>query len=62
MMGQLFSSPKTKIPVLPEPEAEPMPELSVDDDKGKRKRYKGRSETIITGELEPVTNKKTLLG
>lgn len=63
-MGGMFSSPKSvKMPPIPEPEPEPLPELTIDEDtKGKRKRYKGRSDTIITGELEPVTTKKTLLG
>lgn len=59
-MGQLFSSPKTvKTPVVPEAEA--IPEIGIDTEDKTRKR-RGRSETVITGELEPVTTKKTLLG
>lgn len=57
-MGGLFKSPKTaKAPPVPDVEAIP----TVGDVK-KPKRRRGRGETILTGELEPVTTKKTLLG
>lgn len=61
-MGQLFSSPKTvKLPPVADPE--PIPELTVDTDETKKgKKRPSRGETIITGELAPVTTKKTLLG
>jgi hypothetical protein len=60
-MGQLFSSPKSiKLPPIPEPEA--VPQLSGEEEEKPRKKRRGRTETIITGELEPVTTKKTLLG
>lgn len=59
-MGGLFKSPETiKAPIVPEPE--PIPTVG-DVDKPARKRRRGRGETILTGELEPVTTKKTLLG
>jgi len=59
-MGQLFSSPKSiKTPPVPDPE--PIPEIGKED-KNTRKRRSGRTDTILTGELEPVTSKKTLLG
>ena len=60
-MGRLFSKPKTKTPVLPEEEVLPTT-IPDDPSQAKRKKHRGRSETIITGELEPVTTKKTLLG
>ena len=59
-MGGLFRSPKTiAAPIVPE--VEPIPTVG-DIDKPARKRRRGRGETILTGELEPVTTKKTLLG
>lgn len=61
-MGGMFSSPKSmKLPVV---EEEP-PEVVTEAIKGegdKPKRRKGRAETIITGELEPMGKGKTLLG
>ncbi len=60
-MGNLFSSPKSvKLPPVTDPE--PIPELSVDTGETEKKKRKSRSETIVTGELEPVTTKKFLLG
>lgn len=58
-MRGLFGTPKSvTAPVIPDPEAIP----TVADKPAARKRSRGRSETVITGELEPVTTKKTLLG
>jgi len=57
-MGGLFKSPKT-VKALPVPEVEAIPTAQ---EPTKRKRRRGRGETILTGELEPVTTKKTLLG
>lgn len=60
-MGGIFSSPKSvKPPALPQEET-----LIFDDPEGEKKtrsRRSGKAETIITGELEPVTRKKYLLG
>lgn len=60
-MGGLFSKPK---PIVM-PEVEEPPEVVSEGIVGegdKPRRKKGRAETIITGELEPVTSGKTLLG
>lgn len=62
-MGGL--TPKTvKAPPVPEPE--PIPEIDEevsDVEKKRALRRRGRRQTIITGELEPVTTgKKRLLG
>lgn len=61
-MGGLFKTPKPiEMPVV---EEEP-PEIVSETVKGegaKPRRRKGRAETIITGELEPVTKGMTLLG
>jgi hypothetical protein len=62
-MGGLFSSPSPPTPAVPPPP--PVPEV---DEEAKRRaqlrarRRSGRSETIVTGELEPITTKKRLLG
>jgi hypothetical protein len=61
-MGGLFSKPKPI--VMPEVEKEP-PEIVSEGIKGegdRPRRKKGYPETILTGELEPVTTGKTLLG
>ena len=58
-MGRLLF-PKTetvKLPPVASPE--PIPEL---DETQKGRKKVSRAETIITGELQPVTTKKTLLG
>ncbi len=56
-MGGLFKSPETvKAPIVPDVEA--VPKVG---DKPARKRRRG-GDTILTGELEPTTTKKTLLG
>ena len=61
-MGNIFSSPKTqKPPPLPEEEVLPTT-LPDDENAGKRRKRRGHAETIITGDLEPVTTKKFLLG
>jgi hypothetical protein len=60
-MGNLFSSPKSlKLPVVEE--EPPITEDEIAGEESKKKRRKGRAETIITGDLEPITTKKTLLG
>lgn len=57
-MGGLFKKPETvKPPTVPDVEAIPTV-----GDKPARKRRRGRGDTILTGELEPATTKKTLLG
>lgn len=65
-MGGLFKSPKTVTPPpVPEPEAIPTVTSEVSPEAkpaAKKKRRRGRAETILTGELEPITTKKTLLG
>jgi len=61
-MSGLF--PKPKPIVMPEVKKEP-PEIVTEAMKGegaKPKKRKGRAETIVTGELEPMTAGKTLLG
>ncbi len=60
-MGNLFKSQKTVKPPVLLPE-EPIPELSVDTGETQKKKRVSRAETIVTGELEPVTTKKFLLG
>jgi len=58
-MGGMFSSPKK--PDLPPPQA--IPEVDLEGvKKGVSRRGGGRAATMITGELEPETTKKTLLG
>jgi hypothetical protein len=60
------SKPKSvKPPPLPPPTPVPEPELYEEAgelEKKKVSRRKGRAKTIITGELEPETRGKTLLG
>ena len=58
-MGFIFGRPKA--PDIDMPVSEPLAIPEVGKEKPK-KRKRGRRETIITGELEPVTTKKTLLG
>ena len=60
MARGLFGSPKS-VTAPPVPEPEPIPTAG-DVDRPVRKKHRGRSETVITGELEPITTKKTLLG
>ena len=59
-MGGLFSkSKKVSAPPLPDPPPTP------DEEAGKfekKRRHRGRGKTRITGELEPETTKRTLLG
>lgn len=60
-MGGLFSKPKP----ITMPEVKEAPEIVAEGIKGegdKPRKKKGRAETIITGELEPTTTGKTLLG
>lgn len=61
-MGFLFGTPKAV--TMPEVKKEP-PEIVSEGIKGpgdKPKKKRGIEETIITGELEPETTGKTLLG
>lgn len=59
-MGGIFKTPKTmKPPPLKEEEVLP---LMTEDVPIKRRRHRGRSQTILTGDLTPVTTKKVLLG
>lgn len=58
-MGGLFSKPKPI--VMPEVRELEPPEVIAEETKPDKVR-KGRPETIITGELEPTTTGKTLLG
>lgn len=54
-----------KMPPLPEPPPTPEPEFYEEAEEGEKKkviRRRGRARTIITGDLEPETTKKTLLG
>lgn len=61
-MSGLFKTPESiKMPVVEEEPPEIVSE-SIKGEAAKPKRRKGRAETIITGELEPVTAGKTLLG
>jgi len=60
-MGGLFSKPEP----MTMPEVKESPEVVSEAIKGegaKPKKRKGRAETIVTGELEPITQGKTLLG
>lgn len=63
-MSGLFPKPKTvKAPEVPPPA--PIPEVGEETGDLERKKQfrRGRSQTFITGELEPMTTgKKTLLG
>ena len=57
-----FDPPKVKLPPVPPPE--PVSERQTPEDVAKRmRRTKGRSETILTGDLVPKdVGKRTLLG
>ena len=61
-MGGIFSTPKTqKPPPLPEEEVLPLDQET--EEPAKKRRHRGRSETILTGDFAPATgNKKVLLG
>ena len=63
-MGGLFGRPKPIQMPIPKPALEPevVSEEAKEAEAKKIGKRKGRPETIITGELEPVTTKKTLLG
>lgn len=65
-MAGLFSKPKkVRAPALPPPPPMPEPELYEEAGelaKKKAVRRRGRRLTRITGELEPITRGKTLLG
>lgn len=61
-MGGIFSTPKTTHPpALQEEEVLPVPSDEVEPVR-KRRKHRGHSETILTGELAPSTRKDTLLG
>lgn len=60
-MAALFSSPKkVKAPPLPPPLA--IPEIDEDEVRKSVRSRRGRRYTKVTGELEPSTKKKVLLG
>ena len=59
-MGGLF--PKPKPIVMPEVKELEPPEIIAEEIQPDKKKRKGREETIITGDLEPATTGKTLLG
>jgi len=59
-MGGLFSKPKPV--VMPEVKELEPPEVIAEEISPEKKKKKGRPETIVTGELEPETTGKTLLG
>ena len=65
-MGGLFSSTKSKAPVLPRiPSPAAIPELGVEAGEFAARaagRRSGFLRTIITGALEPPSRKKRLLG
>ena len=66
-MGGLFSKPDVVKPALPAAEpAIPLPpeviEEAGDEERRRARRRSGRRKTVITGELEPETDKKALLG
>jgi hypothetical protein len=64
-MGGLFSSPKTVSAPMLQKESPPPEVISeeIKSEEGARaRRKKSRPETIVTGELEPLTKKKALLG
>ena len=61
VMGGLFSKPKP----ITMPEVKEPPEIVSEGIKGegdKPRKKKGYAETILTGELEPITTGQTLLG
>lgn len=63
-MASLFSKPKSPtLPPVPPPPPVPVIEDDTADDAARAaKRRSGFKKTIITGDLEPNTGKKTLLG
>lgn len=63
-MSGLFPKPKAVRPpvVKAEPEIITETEEAGEEEKKRAKRRRGRRQTVITGALEPVTAKKTLLG
>jgi len=63
-MGGLFSKPKSpSMPKVPPPAAMPQPGSDASDAAARAARARqGFSKTLITGDLEPKTTKKTLLG
>lgn len=58
-MGGVFSGKSVDVPKV----KTEVPAIPIEEEKpSKRRRARGRLETILTGELAPVTRKKTLLG
>lgn len=62
-MGGIIGGGGSK-PTFPKPEPPPaIPEVGEEvEDIARRKRPRGRQETFLTGELVPMTGKKTVLG
>jgi hypothetical protein len=57
-----MSKPKTRTPPVPDPAPVPVAGPEAGDEAAKRMRKSGWTNTILTGELTPQTQKKTLLG
>jgi hypothetical protein len=67
IMAGLFSKPKMKMPTPrpPDPPTLPQPENmeeAAEMERRKARGRRGRRQTKVTGELEPVTRRKGLLG
>ena len=63
-MSSLFKKPEMPKTIMPKAEAVPMPEIESAEDISKLvKKRRGRGQTIMAGDLEPLDiGKRTLLG